>query len=153
MTEKIKIFIGADYRGFKLKSELLPYLTSCHDFIELEDVGVFDDEVSDFNDPAIAVAKKVKQNPGSFGLLICDSAHGVCMQANRFKQIRAINASSPESAKLGREHDNANVLCLSAGMIGAEESKHIIYMFFHTKFNDLERRVKRLKKLDKENYD
>lgn len=153
MTEKVTIFIGADYRGFKRKSELLPYLTSCHDFIEVVDKGTFDDSENDYNDPAIAVAKEVKKSKHNFGILLCGSAHGVCIQANRFKGIRAINASTPESAKISREHDNANILCLSAAILDLETSKQIIYDFFHTKFGGEERRVRRITRLDEENYD
>ncbi|MBQ2660184.1 RpiB/LacA/LacB family sugar-phosphate isomerase [Candidatus Saccharibacteria bacterium] len=154
MPEKVTIFIGADYRGFQKKSELIPYLKSCHqNFIKVVDKGAFDDSLSDYNDPAIAVAKAIKSTPNSFGILLCGSAHGVCMQANRFKGIRAINAFSPESAQIGREHDNANVLCLSAELFDLETLKKIIYSFFHTKFGREERRVRRLARLDEENYD
>lgn len=154
MPEKVTIFIGADYRGFQKKSELIPYLKSCHqDFIEVVDKGAFDDSLSDYNDPAIAVAKAIKSTPNSFGILLCGSAHGVCMQANRFKGIRAINAFSPESAQIGREHDNANVLCLSAELFDLETLKKIIYSFFHTKFGGEKRRIRRLARLDEENYD
>ena len=154
MPEKVTIFIGADYRGFQKKSELIPYLKSCHqNFIKVVDKGAFDDSLSDYNDPAIAVAKAIKSTPNSFGILLCGSAHGVYMQANRFKGIRAINAFSPESAQIGREHDNANVLCLSAELFDLETLKKIIYSFFHTKFGREERRVRRLARLDEENYD
>ncbi len=149
-----KIFIGADYHGFAKKTELIPHLTEFHgDFIDVEDLGTFDDAQDDYNDPAIAVAKAVKKNPGSFGILLCGSAHGVCIQANRFKGIRAINASTEKSAKLGREHDDANIICLSAEMTDIEKMKKILYTFFHTKFGSEERRVRRIKKLDEEKYD
>lgn len=154
MPERVTIFIGADYRGFAKKSELLPFLNSCHpDFIEIIDKGAFDNNLSDYNDPAIAVAKAVKSTENSFGILLCGSAHGVCMQANRFKGIRAINAFSPKSAKIGREHDNANVLCLSAELFDLDALKNIVYTFFHTQFSGEERRVRRIARLDKENYD
>ena len=162
MPEKVTIFIGADYRGFQKKSELIPYLKSCHqNFIKVVDKGAFDDSLSDYNDPAIAVAKAIKSTPNSFGILLCGSAHGVCMQANRFKGIRAINAFSPESAQIGREHDNANVLCLSADRLNLakdpletekayEDLFAIIEKFFNTPFSGEARHLRRIKRLDKE---
>lgn len=149
-----KIFIGADYHGFAKKMELIPYLTEFHnEFIKVEDLGTNDDSQNDYNDPAMAVAQAVKKNKGSYGILLCGSAHGVCIQANRFKGIRAINASTEKSAKLGREHDDANVICLSAEMIDIEKMKKILYTFFHTKFGNEERRVRRIHKLDEGKYD
>lgn len=146
----MQIFIGADYRGFNLKQQLLGSL-ALKDCI-VTDVGTFDpDEPSDFNDPAIAVAQAVREHPGSFGILICDSAHGVTMQANRFKGIRAANCDGLESAILAREHDDANILCLSAHFIDATLASQIVETFLETKFNNLDRRVRRINRLDERN--
>ncbi|MBQ2637851.1 RpiB/LacA/LacB family sugar-phosphate isomerase, partial [Candidatus Saccharibacteria bacterium] len=84
----MEIFIGADYRGFEKKQRLKDFLAqSGH---EVTDEGAYEYvEGDDFNDPAIKVAKSVRENRGSIGILICDSAHGVTAQANRFKGIRA----------------------------------------------------------------
>ena len=148
------IYIGADYHGFKKKEKLKSYLTNFHDIsIKVKDMGTADEKQDDYNDPAISVSKAIKSDPGSYGILLCGSAHGVCIQSNRFKGIRAINAYSEESAKLGREHDDANVICLSAELLSIEEMKKILYTFFHTEFKGEERRIRRIKKLDKENYD
>lgn len=146
----INIYIGSDYRALKAKKSLLPYLTSCHDFINIIDKGGDSEERDDYNDYAIAVAKEVKENPGSFGVLICSSAHGMTIQANRFKGIRAADCASEESARLAREHDNANILCLSADLIPEEDQKKIIYAFFHTHYTPEPRRDARIKKLDEE---
>ena len=149
----MKVYIGADYRGFERKNQLLKFLANTD--YEVVDVGAYSyDEGDDFNDPAIAVAKEVRENPGSFGVLICDSAHGVTMQANRFKGIRAAHCSTPESAKLAREHDDANVLCLSAHFMDEPIMKEIISTFLETNFQGLERRVRRINRLDeREDYD
>ena len=94
----MQVFVGADYRGLERKNQLIPFLIDSG--YSVEDLGEYEYiEGSDFNDPAIKVAKKVRENPGSFGILICDSAHGVTMQANRFKGIRAANCAFAESAK------------------------------------------------------
>ena len=147
------IYIGADYRGFEKKQSMLDFLAEQGK--EVVDEGAFEyNEGDDFNDPAVAVAKDVRENPGSFGILICDSAHGVTMQANRFKGVRAAHCDNSESAKLAREHDDANILCLSAHFMDEAVMKEIISTFLETSFQSLERRVRRINRLDeREDYD
>ena len=149
----MELYIGADYRGFAKKQALLEYLaTKGH---TVTDDGAFSyQEGDDFNDPAIRVARDVRENKGAMGILICDSAHGVTIQANRFKGIRAAHCDSIESAKLAREHDDANILCLSAHFMDEETMKQIIDTFIDTSFINLERRVRRINRLDeREDYD
>ena len=146
------IYLGADYKGFAKKNELIIFLNQIG--YETTDKGAFNYiEGDDFNDPAIAVAKAVAKDPGSAGILICDSAHGVTMQANRFKHIRAAHCGSPESARLAREHDAANILCLSAHFLTAEEMHDTVVTFLTTEFEMLDRRVRRINRLDeREDY-
>ena len=142
-----KIYIGADYRGFEAKNELVKVLAEIG--YEVMDVGAYKyEEGDDFNDPAIAVAKAVRKPANLVGILICDSAHGVTIQANRFKGIRAANCDNIESAKLAREHDNANILCMSAHFIGKDKMKEIAKAFLETEFEFLPRRQRRIKRLD-----
>ena len=129
----MKIYLGADYRGFDIKQQLIVFLSQeGHDVVDLGAFGY--NEGDDYNDSAIAVAKAVRENLGSKGILICDSAHGMTMQANRFKGVRAANCDSIESAALAREHDDANILCLSAHFINIEEAKQIALRFLDTQF-------------------
>ena len=149
----MEIYVGADYRGLERKGQLLQYLAERGD--EVNDMGAYEyHEGDDFNDPAVAVAKEVREDYGSIGILICDSAHGVTIQANRFKGIRAAHCDSVESAKLAREHDDANVLCLSAHFTSDDEMREIIEAFMNTNFASFERRVRRINRLDeREDYD
>ena len=149
----MKVYIGADYRGFKSKQGLLRFFADTD--YEVEDMGDYEyKEGGDFNDPAIAVAKAVREDSGSMGILICDSAHGVTIQANRFKGVRAAHCENADSAKLAREHDDANVLCLSARFIDETKMQEIITVFLETHFDNLERRVRRINRLDeREDYD
>ena len=149
----MQIFVGADYRGFERKQAVLEFLAKRDD--EVTDLGAYGyHEGDDFNDPAIAVAQAVRENLGSFGVLICDSAHGVTMQANRFKGVRAAHCENAESAKLAREHDDANILCLSAHFMDNAKMQSIITAFLDTSFENLERRVRRINRLDeREDYD
>ena len=142
----MEIYVGADYRGLERKGQLLQYLAERGD--EVNDMGAYEyHEGDDFNDPAIAVAKAVRENHGAFGILICDSAHGVTMQANRFKGIRAAICSSAMEAMEARMHNNANILCLSA-----DENSHnyieIINAFMDTKPLPDEKYQRRCAKLD-----
>ena len=145
----MQIFIGSDYRGFAKKQMLVDYLNELG--LDPQDVGAYEyHEGDDFNDPAIAVAKEIRKSPETLGILLCGSAHGVTMQANRFKGVRAAHCDSVESAKLARAHDDANVLCLSAQFLTEDVMKEITRAFIDTDFEKLERRIRRVKRLDEE---
>ncbi len=149
----MKVFVGADYRGFEKKNQLLEFLVEKG--FEVQDVGAYEyEEGDDFNDPAIKVALSVRENPGTRGILICDSAHGMTIQANRFKGVRAAHCFSEESAALAREHDDANILCMSAHFLDDENMERIAEKFLTTDFDTKERRVRRINRLDeREDYD
>ena len=143
----MKIFLGSDHRGFELKNAVAQFLTTLS--IEIIDCGPQDfDAEDDFNDYAKAVAKNVSSNQDSFGILICGSAQGVAMQANRFKKVRAAICHSADDARETRLHNNANILCLAA-------DKHpdyatIIEAFLSTAPLTEEKYLRRVKKLDEE---
>lgn len=142
----MEIFVGADYKGFEKKQKILGFLAKKE--YDVNDLGTYEPSEDDYNDPAIAVSKMVRKNRDARGILICDSAHGMTIQANRFKGIRAANCDTTESAKLAREHDDINVLCLSAHFLELEKMQEIIEVFLDTKFIDLERRIRRINRLD-----
>ena len=149
----MQVYVGSDYRGFERKSQLIPFLNECG--YPVEDMGAYEyNEGDDFNDPAIGVALKVREGHDTRGILICNSAHGVTMQANRFKGVRAAHCASVESAVLAREHDDANVLCLSAHFVDENLMKEIVKAFLEPDFSNLERRIRRINRLDeREDYD
>ena len=149
----MKIYVGADYKGFEKKETIVGFLSDSGQ--NVQDMGAYEyREGDDFNDPAVSVAREVREDIGSFGILICDSAHGVTIQANRFKGIRAAHCNDEESARLAREHDDANVLCLSAHSLSDEEMEGIVNTFLNTQFIAHERRVRRINRLDeREDYD
>lgn len=149
----MRVVIGADYRGFESKKQLIEYLMKNQ--YEVTDVGAFEyNEGDDFNDPAVQVALDIRENPEDKGILICDSAHGMTIQANRFLGVRAAHCDSVQSAVMAREHDDANVVCLSAHFIDADLMKEIVHAFLTTDFTPLERRMRRINRLDERgNYD
>ncbi len=144
------IYIGSDHRGFEKKQELIELLQKCHPgMVKVQDCGPEKyDPNDDFNDAAIAVSSAVLADKHGVGVLLCGSAHGVTMQANRFKGIRAIHAETPESAKVGREHDHANILCLSADDLTFEQLDPIIKAFCHAHPAQDERYLRRVRRLD-----
>ncbi|MBQ6606033.1 RpiB/LacA/LacB family sugar-phosphate isomerase [Candidatus Saccharibacteria bacterium] len=147
-----KVYINSDHRGFALRKKI------CENFPEFIDLGGETlDKNDDYNDSAVSVVKEVLKDPeNSFGILICGSAIGVSIQSNRFKKIRAAIVEDEPSAKLTREHNDSNVLCLSADKIGDNPEKlsetfRIIKAFLETPFSAAPRHLRRVEKLDK-NY-
>ena len=146
-----KIFLGADHRGFAKKQMLLDFIrTDLTDF-EPVDLGAHQlDPADDYNDFAIAVAKNVVADPNSLGILLCNSVHGVSIQANRKKGARAIVGLTPELARLGREHNDANIICFSAQLQSDEDIKAILPIFLTTAFLAEDRLIRRNHRLDEE---
>lgn len=147
----MKIFVGADHRGFELKSRVVELLRARGE--EVHDVGAAELlPEDDFNDYAIEVSKAVLANPGSFGVLLCGSAQGVCMQANRFKGIRAAFCRNFAEAEATRKHNDANVLCISADLEKQNSTnfEETIMAFLDTSFLGLDRYIRRNQKLDEE---
>ena len=146
------LFIGADHRGFDKKNKLLAALAHVEDFpLETFDLGPYtyiaDD---DYNDIAITVSRSVLRNPNSFGVLLCGSGVGVSIQANRMKGIRAFVASTTSTVKLAREHNDANIICLSADDLSVEEIVTAIQIFISTKFSAAARHARRNNRLDED---
>jgi len=109
------IYLGADHRGFELKNRIIDWLNS--QSIPCTDFGATNyDAEDDYNDFAKKVAHAVldSQETDTFGILVCGSAQGVAMQANRFKGIRAAICHSPAESTETRQHNDANILCISA---------------------------------------
>lgn len=143
------IYIGADHRGFQKKEDLLPMIRDCHENVIVEDLGAEGYNADDdFNDPALAVAKAVAKDKYGFGVLFCGSAHGVCMQANRIKGARAINASTIKSVQAGRTEDHANILCIPSDDVDVDTMEKLVKTFCHTQPSLEERYVRRVKRLD-----
>ncbi|MFA6548188.1 MAG: RpiB/LacA/LacB family sugar-phosphate isomerase [Candidatus Magasanikbacteria bacterium] len=137
------LYIASDHRGFELKKHLTNYIkTQLHK--KLEDLGPKKyNKDDDFTDFSISLAKKVVSKKDNLGILICGTAHGVCMVANKIKGGRAVVGYSIDAAKTGRQHEDANMLCLAGDYLSAEHASAIVKKFLETKFDGLERRVRR----------
>jgi ribose 5-phosphate isomerase B len=128
----MKIYIGSDHAGFTLKEQVKVYLA--HLNAELTDVGTFSEESMDYPDIAHPVANAVLDGKADYGILLCGSANGVAISANKHAGIRAALCWLPEIAVLARAHNNANVLCLPARFLNNETAKIIVDEFLKTAF-------------------
>lgn len=141
----MKIYLGADHRGFELKERLKKRLIEVGE--EVEDLGAFElcagDDYADFG---IAVAKRVVG--GGRGVLLCGSGHGMDMVANRFGGVRSALCFNEEVARQAREHEDVNVLTIPADWVGEEEAWKMVEAFLKTEFSGEERHKRRLAKLE-----
>ena len=128
----MKIIIGSDHAGFKLKEILITYLKSLE--FTVVDKGTNSEDSVNYPDYAHAVADAVSKQAGTLGILICGSANGVCMTANKHKKIRAAIAWQPEIAALARQHNDANILCIPARFVNTNKAKTILTAFLDASF-------------------
>lgn len=126
------IAIGADHAGFEYKETLKNYV---HELgFTSNDFGTYDDSSVDYPDFAHPVAKAVEESVDVFGILICGSANGVAMSANKHQDVRAALCWKAEIASLARQHNNANIVCIPARFVSIDEAKEIVKTFFSTDF-------------------
>jgi ribose 5-phosphate isomerase B len=127
-----KIAIGGDHAGFTYKSLLKDMLAEGDH--EVQDFGPFSDASVDYPDHVHPLAKAVAAGEFDFGVLICGSGNGVAMTANKYKKVRAALCWLPELAKLAREHNDANILCIPARFVSEAEAAEMTRIFLETKF-------------------
>lgn len=149
MTKKIAL--GADHAGFEEKEKLKKTLDELG--VEYEDVGTFSTDSVDYPDFAQKVGEKVESGEAEQGILVCGSGIGVAIAANKMHGIRAAQAWNEETAKLARQHNNANVLTIGARVIPEEEIPKIVKAWFETDFEGgrHQKRVEKIMNLEKEN--
>lgn len=146
----MKIAIGGDHAGFSLKVLVMQFL---HDTgIEVEDHGSYTPEPVDFPDIAQAVCDAVRHGNADRGIMVCGTGVGACIAANKINGIRAALCHDSYSAHQCVEHDDANVLCIGAQIIGIEPAREIISRFITAQFSvepHFRRRVTKLAELER----
>ena len=144
----MRLHIGSDHAGLELKNELLAHLVNNgHD---VTDHGPYEYEaLDDYPDFCIPAAQAVAKDASSLGIVIGGSGNGEQISANKVKGIRSVLAWSVETAKLGKEHNNANVVSIGGRMHSIEECKAIIDAFIATPFSNDERHIRRINKIAK----
>ncbi len=149
MTKKIAL--GADHAGFEEKEKLKKTLDELG--VEYEDVGTYSTDSVDYPDFAQKVGEKVESGEAEQGILVCGSGIGVAIAANKMHGIRAAQAWNEETARLARQHNNANVLTIGARVIPEEEIPKIVKAWFDADFEGgrHEKRVEKIMNLEREN--
>lgn len=140
----MKIYIGNDHTGTKIKQAIINYFNHKYQFVNL---GVNDEESSNYAEIAINVAKHVISDKGTIGILICGSGEGVCIAANKVHGIRCGLAYNNHVAALIKEHNNANIIAFAAREFSEEEIINMLDIFLKSEFKD-ERHLKRIAIID-----
>jgi ribose 5-phosphate isomerase B len=143
----VKIAIGSDHAGFKLKEEIKKHLAKQK--IEVADLGTNSEEAVDYPDFAFPVAEAVSSKKADRGILICGSGVGMVVAANKVKGIRAVNAYDENTAKQSREHGDCNVLCLAGRKLSTDQALKIVDIWLKTPFSGDERHIRRIGKIAK----
>lgn len=147
---KMKFYVGSDHAGFRTKEALQKFLGKRG--IETIDLGAHDEKPSDYPDFAEKVAGKVASDKGSLGLLVCGTGMGMSIAANKIKGIRAANPFDTYTARVSREHNNANVICLGGRAYSAERAKKMLEAFLKARPSHKarhKRRVARIMEMEK----
>ncbi len=147
-----KIYLGADHAGFKLKEKVKSWLIKQK--IAFEDLGnLVYDKNDDYPDFAEKVSKQAVKDKTK-GILLCGSAEGICIAANKIKGARAVNPSNQIQVRLSRADNDANILCLAGGGmlrpipgIPLVKAKKLILTFLKTAFSGEKRHIRRLNKI------
>ncbi|MCS3801913.1 ribose 5-phosphate isomerase B [Niastella sp. OAS944] len=126
------IAIGSDHAGFDYKVEIVKWLTEKG--YKVEDKGVDENKSVDYPDYAHPVASAVENDEVAFGILLCGSANGVCITANKHQGIRAGLSFEPEVAKLIRQHNDANIIGIPARFVSLDVAKQMVELFIETPF-------------------
>lgn len=140
------IAVGADHAGYELKAEITSLLEELgHSY---RDFGPHKEEPGDdYPDFGVPVARAVAKGEFDLGILICGSGVGMCIVANKVRGIRAALCHDTLCARSSREHDDANILCLGARVIGVELAKEIVKTWLSATFSDADRHRRRVKKV------
>ena len=141
----MRIALSADHAGFELKQELLARLTQQGH--EVTDLGTHSRAPVDYPDSADAVARELRSGRADRGLLVCGSGAGVSIAANKFPGVRAAVCHDTYTAHQAVEHDDMNVLCIGARVIGAALALEITNAFLTASFSGEERHRRRLDKV------
>jgi ribose 5-phosphate isomerase B len=137
----MKVIIGSDHGGFSLKETIIEFLKEGN--YEVEDMGTYSTESCDYPNIASKVVKKVLSEDAR-GILVCGTGIGMSIAANKYAGIRASLCSDTFSARMTREHNNSNVLCLGERVIGKGLALDIVKIWLESEFSNNERHQNRL---------
>ncbi len=140
------IYFGSDHRGYDLKGSLLAYLREAG--YQTADLGNSDkDPEDDYPDFAYAVARKVASEEKARGILVCGSGAGMDIAANKVRGVRATIGFRPDQVFDARNHDDLNVLVLTADFISGDEAQNLVKIFLETPMSPEPRHLRRVQKI------
>jgi len=142
----MQLVIASDHGGLRLKNELVELLKKAGHAVE--DIGTHTDASCDYPDFAHAVAKGILDKKYERGILVCGTGVGMSIAANRHAGIRAVVCSDTYTAKLSRDHNDANVLCIGERVVGSGLAWEIVKTWLTTPFSGDKRHVRRISKID-----
>lgn len=142
----MKVAFAADHGGYKLKDALAAHLREKG--IDVVDFGTNTSDSCDYPDYADPLCRAVASGECEFGVLVCSTGLGMSMAANKHRGIRAACCSETVSVGLTRSHNNANVLCLGAFIVGKHTACEMVDLFISTPFSEGERHVRRVNKVN-----
>lgn len=128
----LPVAIGADHAGFEYKEAVISFLDGKN--IPYKDFGTYSSDSVDYPDFAHPVATEVEENKASFGILICGSANGVAITANKHQKVRAAVCWGEQLAELARKHNDANIICLPARFVRESDVERMVSIFIQTDF-------------------
>lgn len=128
----LPVAIGCDHAGFEYKEAIISFLDAKN--LTYKDYGTYSQDSVDYPDFAHPVARDVEDNKAAFGILICGSANGVAITANKHQHIRAAICWGEELAELGRKHNNANIICIPARFVRESLAEKMVDVFINTEF-------------------
>ncbi|HOX06189.1 MAG TPA: ribose 5-phosphate isomerase B [Planctomycetota bacterium] len=141
----MRIAVGSDHAGFELKAALIEELRARG--AEVTDCGTAGAASCDYPEFGAAVAGMVADGRAERGVLVCGTGQGMCMTANRFPAVRAALVYDEMSARITRQHNNANVICLGARVLAPAEARRLLGLWLETPF-DGDRHLRRVRKID-----
>lgn len=141
----MRIAVGSDHGGFRLKEEVTRWLAE--QGLEYHDFGCFSSDSVDYPDIALRLAKSVAAGEHSLGILMCGTGIGVSIAANKVKGVRAALCHDTYSARMAREHNDANVLAMGGRVIGPDLAREIVRTFLAAGYGGEARHARRLAKI------
>ncbi len=148
----MKLAVAADHGGFRLKQAILKFLSSKK--IEYLDLGVMSEESVDYPDFAYEVANQVSQGKVNGGILVCGTGIGMAIAANKFKGVRAAVVTDEYTAKMSKEHNDANVIALGGRVLAEDVATKMVETWLNSKYEGgrHERRLKKIAEIEEKNF-
>ena len=146
----MRIAVGTDHRGFAIRAKVVELVNRLGH--EVDDVGTFTPDAVDYPDVAAAVAERVGRGEVERGILVCGTGLGMCIAANKFRGVRATPCYDDLTAEMSRRHNDSNILCLSADLLGERLIDRMIELWLSTPFEGGRhaRRVEKIGELEQQ---